>query len=366
METRVKQLQDQADKILEYLEDLEQRGNLASNKQARTIYNEKKKLLEEIIDELDSLQIEEKRNLNIMQKIEKRTTNEFESILRGEERSLQTTAEGASIIPENVHESIILKMEETSKVFGKARKLNSVSGSLRVNRENATSVGGFVGEGSEILEGGISFEHVDLKQKRVGAALSLSNQLINDSAVNIEEYAGNLLARRTAKAIEKSMLVGLGGEEFNGVIHDVEVATVEAPKDFDIDNLLDLYLAIHPEFIQGASFVMQRDFFNVVAKKKDNNGHYFLQNGIINGKLTYTLFGMEVDVTDALPATTPVIFGNIEEAISIMIKQQSGLQRIAADTTQALRGSQLFVYDLYADAAVVNPQAIAKMTVAAV
>ncbi len=111
METRVKQLQDQADKILEYLEDLEQRGNLASNKQARTIYNEKKKLLEEIIDELDSLQIEEKRNLNIMQKIEKRTTNEFESILRGEERSLQTTAEGASIIPENVHESIILKME---------------------------------------------------------------------------------------------------------------------------------------------------------------------------------------------------------------------------------------------------------------
>jgi HK97 family phage major capsid protein len=104
--------------------------------------------------------------------------------------------------------------------------------------------------------------------------------------------------------------------------------------------------------------------FTQVSKMKDGNGHFYVQNGIINGKLTYTLFGAEIDVTDSLPAGTPVLFGNIEEAVSVMIKQQSGLQEIV-DTQQALRGSKLFVFDMYADSAVVNPQAIAKMVVTA-
>ena len=61
-----------------------------------------------------------------------------------------------------------------------------------------------------------------------------------------------------------------------------------------MDNLMDLYNSIHPEFLASSSFIMQRGFFNQVAKMKDSNGHYYMQNGVINGKLTYTLFGAEV------------------------------------------------------------------------
>lgn len=303
----------------------------------------------------------EERGTENMLKMEKRT-NEFEQMLRGEVRALQTTTEGAQLVPQNVHGEIVLKMEESSKVFAKARKLNSVAGTLRVTRENDAVEAGFVGEGNSILEGALGFEYVDLKQKRVGAALSLSNQLINDSAVNIQEYAKNLLARRTAKAVEKSMLVGSTADEFKGIVHDVEVSQVIVEGAITIDDLLELYLQVHPEFLTNASFVMSRDLFTQVAKMKDANGHYYVQNGIINGKLTYTLFGAEIDITDSLPAENPVIFGNIEEAVSVMVKQQSGLQEIV-DSKTALAGTKLFVFDMYLDSAVVNPQAIAKVVV---
>ena len=323
-----------------------------SNIQARGI-----DLIKDI--EIPNLKEEERYD---MKKIETRT-NEFEKILRGEVRSLNTTADGGALIPEQVYSEIILKMEEVSPVFAKVRKIDSVIGTLRVARENDSVVAGFVGEGENILESAINFEHVDLKQKRVGAAITLSNQLLNDSAVNLQEYVQNLLARRVAKAVEKSILTGQGGVEFSGIINDADVQAIQATGTVTLDNLLDLYLAINPEFLNDASFIMQRDFFNQIAKLKDNNGHYFIQNGVVNGELKYTLFGLPVDITEALPADTPVVFGNFEEAYTVMVKKEAGIQEIV-DSTQALRGSKLFVFDAYMDGAVVNPQAVAKLVIA--
>lgn len=304
----------------------------------------------------------EERN-NMMEITEKRN-NEFEQILKGETRSLQMTAQAGAIIPQNVHDEIILKMEETSPVFAKARKLQSVAGTLRVARENDGVVAGFVGEGEALTEGQIGFEYVDLKQKRVGAAVSLSNQLINDSAVNIQDYVGSLLARRTGKAIEKSILVGTGNTEFAGIINDADIQAVPTTGTGAVllDDLQTLYLTIHPDFLNGSSFTMSRDFFNTIAKLKDNDGHFYLQMGVVNGAVQYTIFGLPVDVTDALPASTPVIFGNITEAYNVMIKQEAKLQEIN-DTTMALKGAKMFLFDFYADGAVVNPQAVVKLTV---
>ena len=345
---------------------MEVTGQLKKNKQARLIYAKTQEEIREITLELGQL-LQEKRKLDNMtteMKMEKRTTKfGLQEIIRNETRSLQTTADGSALIPENVEGSIIKKMEETSPVFAKARKLNTVAGEIKVARENDEIEAAFVGEGSELAEGNIDFDFVKLGQKRVGAAIALSNQLINDSAVNIEEYVGDLLARRTAKAIEKSMLVGTEEEEFRGIIHDTDIKAVQGKATPDLDSLQDLYLGVHPEFLSGATFIMNRDFFTKLAKLKDSNGHFYIQNGVVNGKLTYTLFGMDVDITDSLPVTTPVVFGNIEEGVTMMIKKGSQLQKITADTANALRGSQLFVYDMYADSAVVNPAALIKLEV---
>lgn len=308
----------------------------------------------------------EERNMeNNNHDVEVRGLEQYLRKVDGEEhRALTKTADGGAVIPENVEGSIILKMEETSPVFERARKFESVNGTLKIAKENSTSVAGFVGEGNDVLEQGISFDEVKLTQKRVGAAISLSNQLINDSAVDIVGYAVNLLSRRTGKAVEKSILTGQGGEEFSGIVGNDELAAITAAEAVTIDVLLELYNSIHPEFLDGAGYIMSRKFFNQVAKLKDGNGHFYLQNGVVNGKLTYTLFGAEVIVTDSLPDATPAIFGSIEQAYAVLIKRGFALQHVTSDTTQALRGSQLLVLDGYMDGAVYNPQALSVLKTA--
>ena len=357
----------------------------AAEKEVRSLTEEENTKFEGLTKEIEDLntqiseeEVRRKEGETIEEKMEERQmeTNAKELEIRGleqylrrqdgdEVRALQMTTQGGALMPENVEGSIILKMEESSPVFARARKFASVAGSLKIAKETSGTVAGFVGEGENVMEGAISFDDVKLTQKRVGAAISLSNQLINDAAANVVDYSINLLSRRAAKAVEKSVLNGVGGEEFNGIIAETEIAHVDVTGAVGVDQLLDVYNAIHPDFLGGATFIMQRKFFNQIAKLKDGNGHFYMQNGVINGKLTYTLFGAEIIVTDALPDATPLLFGSIEEAYAIMIKKGFALQHVTGDTTQALRGSQLLVLDGYMDGAVYNPQALVKMNVTA-
>lgn len=339
--------------------------------------NEIRQLNEQIKDlearQYDGEKIDEKeqRNMNTQEK-EIRGLEQFLRKQDGEEvRELQTTDAGAAVIPENVEGMIVKKMEETSPVFARARKFPSTSGTLKIAKETAVDIAGFVGEGKDVAEGALNLSDVKLAQKRVGAAISLSNQFIHDSAVNIVDYSIGLLSRRAAKAVEKSILVGDTEDEFRGIKGTEGIAEVKVNGKLVIENLLDLYNAIHPEFLDGSAFIMSRSFFNLVAKLKDNNGHFYMQNGVVNGKLQYTLFGAEVIVTDVLDkgdtvGDVPVIFGNIEAAYAVMIKKGFALQHVAGDTKQALRGSQLLVLDGYMDGAVYNEQALAKLVIESV
>lgn len=316
-----------------------------------------------LIEEVEVPSIEQtektKGETRKMRKIETRK-NELEEILKGESRSLQKTADGHTLVPQSVHQDIVHLMEEKSPIFALAKRYDSVSGNLKIAREDDSIEAGFVGEGDDIIESSFGFEYAELKQKRVGAAVTLTNQLINDSGINIEDYVKSLLARRVVKVVERSMLVGQEPEELNGIVHDENVKAISMDGVVTVDTLVDLYTSIHPEYLDDAAFIMEKGFFDQIAKLKDSNGHFYMQNGMVNGQLIRTLFGAPIHVTDSLPTTTPVIFGNYQEGVSMMIKQQSGLQEIV-DSKQALRGSKLLVFDMYMDSIVTNPQALVKL-----
>ena len=283
-------------------------------------------------------------------------TNPEESLntLIKEERALQTTAQGAAVIPENVADELVKRIEDVSPVFEMARKFPSTAGTLKVAKETEATVNaGFVGEGSDVNELALNLEMVQLSQ-----------QLINDGAVNMDEYVPDMLARQVGKAVEKSILVGAGGTEFAGITTDTDVTAVEVSGSVTIDSLIDLYLSINPEFLNGAAFIMQTSLYKQVAKLKDNNGQPYLQNGVVNGEITHSLFGIPVYTSDALTDAKPVVFGNIEQAVSVMIKKEVGLQQII-DSALAIKGAKVYVLDAYMDSAVVNPQAVSVLSIQA-
>jgi HK97 family phage major capsid protein len=308
----------------------------------------------------------------------------MEQFLRGqygEERRALTdanTAEGIGgeggtagqqgvTIPENVYGEIIELLGENAPVFEMARKFPSVTGNLKIAREDGQDDEGFIGETLDATKLKPVLKAVTLKQKRVAAALQLTNQLVNDSAVDIVEYSTRRLSRSAAKAIERGILIGAkSGEEaddtFRPIIGDANVLThtVAAVDELTVEEILDIYGTLNPAYLDGAAWIVSRAVFNKMLKLKDGDGSYLVFRTIVEGRPGYTLLGCPVYVSDVLKdnATSQVVFGNITEGYGMLIKKDMNLVAVTADTTQALAGGRLYVLDAYMDGAVINPNAI--------
>lgn len=279
-----------------------------------------------------------------------------------------TAGNGGITVPTSVYNQIIEQLTETSPVFAAARKFGSVTGNLKVAREDGLNDEGFIGETLDAAKIKPVLKSVTLTQKRVGAAIQLTNQLINDSGVDIVGYANGRLTRSVAAAIERGILVGAKDPEdaaqtFRPIIGDADVKDVVQMETTGptVENLLDIYASINPGYLSGSVFIVSRKVFNVMLKLKDGDGTYLVFRDIVDGKPGYTLFGIPVHVSAVLTdqvAGKELVFGNIGQAYGMLIKKDMNLITVTADTTQALAGGRLAVLDAYMDGAVINPAAV--------
>lgn len=270
---------------------------------------------------------------------------------------------GGLTVPTSVYNQVIEMLGENSPVFEKAEKFGSVTGNLKIAREDDVSDEGFIGELQDASKLVPKMKSVTLTNKRVGAAIQLTKALIQDSGVNIVSYAQKRLARSTAKAIERGILVGDkdADNSFSPIIGDASVLKQErAAAGVTVEDLLDVYGKLNPGYLTSAMWVVSREVFNVIMKLKDGDGSYLIFRGIVEGKPGYSLFGAPVYVSDVLKGDNAqtIVFGNFQAGYGMLIKQGMNLINVTQDTQQAMAGGMLSVLDTYMDGAVYNPNAL--------
>lgn len=274
-----------------------------------------------------------------------------------------TPGNGGVTIPKNVASDVIAKLGEQAPVFGLAKQLPSVWGSLTVPRQGSLEASSFTGELENLAQLKPQFETVDLTQKRVGSFIQLTEQLLNDSAVDIVSYSIDYLAASLGAALEKNILVGVT-KGFSPVIGHIAAenlvtfANVAAPT---VEELIDITNAVNPSYLPGSVFVVSRAVYDVMSKLKDGDGQYLFFRGDTATAGHPTFAGFPVYVSDSLKdnATSQVVFGNFTRGYSIMVKEGIALQMVSQDTTQVLAGGRLLAITGYMDGAVVDPYAFA-------
>lgn len=324
---------------------------------------------------------ETKMEKEITKEVELRGMEQFLRRREGEElrdiaysNSENTTANNANplgefLVPTQIHNEIVELLGETSPVFEAARKFTSVTGNLKIAREDGNFDEGFIGETVDANKLQPKLKAVTLNQKRVGAAIQLTQQLINDSGVDIVSYAQGRLARSVAKTIERGILVGPKDgenedEAFRPVIGDKNVLALDIAKAIDVPDLLNIYGTLNPGYLEGSMWVMSRPMFNKVMQLKDGDGTFLIFRGLVDGKPGYSLFGCPVHVSDVLTGKNAdkIVFGNFQAGYGMLIKKGMNLINVTQDTTQALAGGQLSILDTYMDGEVYNPNALVVAT----
>lgn len=378
----IKELKEQRNNALDKMDEIKKNVNAnGTGSEARSLTEQETSEFRSLVNEVSAIdtQIEEIRNLK-GNKVEERDMAEqnlveqrsaIQSFIKNDKAGLEeraqyvnTTQDGSVLIPEQIADEILRKMEETSPVFEQARKYPSIEGTLKIAKENTDDQAGFVGENEEIPSIALKFGHVTLTQKRVGAAVTLTQQLLNDGAVDLLGYSANLLARRAARAVEKSIFKGEGGEKgFVGIFSDQvtdskDLNKVKISASVTADELADITGSVNPAYLDGAAFYMSRDLFNQIRKIKDGTGDFLLQSRDVNGRIGQTILGFPVYISDVLAKEDGILFGNISNAYGILIKKGFALKHVNGDTQQTLNGTQLLAFDGYMDGNLINPEAL--------
>ncbi len=247
-------------------------------------------------------------------------------------------------------------------------KLTPEAGIIEIPRETGIGTAGFVGEMTNLNVNDFTMDKVKLEQRRCGSAMEISQNIINDSGIDVVSYAKDILYRRLGYALDRNIINGNKTSEFEGLKSAPETCNVQIGTNgvVTIEDFINLLNSLHPTRQTGAVWVMSRELFNALSLLKDGNGNFYLlrQQNVVTGQPEYRLLNLPIYINDAVEgdfasSSKKVCYlVNFAEAYKGMIKKNMEMKQISGDTVQSLRGSHLLTLDIYADVKIVQPEAI--------
>lgn len=290
----------------------------------------------------------------LMNKNEDFLTSEVETRATG----VTLKSANTGIVPQHVAGEIVRKLTEYAPLFALAKTFVVNDGELNVPQEDASNLFdvSFVGENTELDVNTIKFNTVKLVAKRCGAGVEVTQQLVNDSGIDIQSYVADLCARNLARGLNKAILHGDGVTSFQGIL-TVEGLQKDTTQALTADNLIKLTRMMNPEYVKGSVLVMNREMFVQISQMTDGGGQFLMILDFRHESAVYSIGGVEVVVDDNMPSNK-IIMLNPLHALGALVRSNVVLKKVDGDRQAVLKGLVLFVVEMYADVKVINKDAI--------
>ena len=168
--------------------------------------------------------------------------------------------------------------------------------------------------------------------KKLAVIIPMSEEILEDSAINLTQLIGELVAEAISKEEDLQFFVGTGAP-WTGVLNNgsVNVVTMGVGDtsflDVDADDLLDMQDSTPGGAMTGAKYYMNRSIFNVLRKLKDSDGNPIFQKA--TESTPAMIWDHPYELSDAFPAkgdtaedTAFILFGNLRQGAVFGDKQQ--------------------------------------------
>ncbi|MFZ3032250.1 MAG: phage major capsid protein [Candidatus Moraniibacteriota bacterium] len=166
--------------------------------------------------------------------------------------------------------------------------------------------------------------------KKLAAIVPFTEEILEDSAIDIVKLVGELFAEATAKEEDLQFFAGTGspwtGILNNGSVNIVTMLTGEA-NDNLADELLRMQDATPSGAQDGAKYFMHRSWLNRIRKMKSSTGDYVYTKP--SDGQPAMIWDKPVVLSDAFPSTADVqvgdpfvLYGNLKQAAVFGDKQQ--------------------------------------------
>ena len=171
--------------------------------------------------------------------------------------------------------------------------------------------------------------------------VDVSNQLLEDSAFNIESELAFDIAEEFGRAEGAAFVAGDGTHKPAGILSNADITRVTSDGAAELigDDILNVFHSLPSAYAARASWTMNRATIATVRKIKNTTGDYLWQPSLQDGN-PGLLLGRPVvempDMPDMAPGVTPIAFGDYGAGFRIF--ERVGLSIMRDPYSQATNG----------------------------
>ena len=194
-------------------------------------------------------------------------------------------ADGGYLVPVEYDNRLIEVLKEENIMRGLATRITT-SGEHKINIAATTPAALWVEEGGALTFGDATFDQKFVDSHKLHVAIKVTEELLYDSAFDLEKYIITQFGKALANAEEDAFLNGDGKGKpygiFDAATGGESAGTLSA--DIKADDIFDLIYKLKRPYRKGASFIMNDKTIAQIRKLKDNNGQFLLQPSLVAGE----------------------------------------------------------------------------------
>lgn len=198
-----------------------------------------------------------------------------------------TDSEGGYLVPDEFERTLVEALEEENFFRSIATVINTSSGDRKIPVVASKGEASWIDEEGAFPESDDAFGQVAISAYKVATMLKVSDELLNDSAFNLEAYISKEFGRRIGSKEEEAFFVGDGTGKPTGIFHTTGGASdgvTTTTANITFDDVMDLFYSLKSPYRKKAHWVLNDTTVKALRKLKDNNGNYIWQPSVQAGQ----------------------------------------------------------------------------------
>ena len=188
-----------------------------------------------------------------------------------------TDSEGGYLVPTEYDRRLIDVLNEANVVRTMATVIRT-SGERKINIAANKPAAAWLDEGEALTFGEATFSQITLDAFKLAVAIKVTEELLYDSAIDLETYIIKAFGDALANAEEDAFLNGDGTGKPTGIFDSTHGGHyISAVTGVKADSIIDLVYALKRPYRSRAQFLMKDSTIATIRKLKDATGNYLWQ-----------------------------------------------------------------------------------------
>ena len=193
--------------------------------------------------------------------------------------TIGTDSEGGYLVPDEYEKKLVEALEEEVFFRNLATVIKTSSGDRKIPIVTSKGEAAWIDEGGQFPESDDSFGQTTISAFKLATMIKVSDELLNDSVFNIEQYISREFGRRIGTKEEEAFFIGDGKGKPTGIFNatgGAETGVTSTGTSITFDDVMDLYYSLRAPYRNKAVWLLNDSTVKAIRKAEGRKRKLYL------------------------------------------------------------------------------------------